>query len=165
MARPDAELDGLSAIVVVDATAPDLPVTYVSAAFELLTGYGADEVRGRNLRLLQGADTDPRSVAVLREAIRAGREGSATLLNYRSDGTPFWNEISIAPERDAAGAIVRWLGVGRDVTDRMQAHARLRELAYHDGLTGLANRAALHDELRSAMHRARVHETELALLA
>jgi diguanylate cyclase (GGDEF)-like protein/PAS domain S-box-containing protein len=164
MDRPAAELEGLSAIVAVDATAPDLPLAYVSPGFELLTGYGADEVLGRNLRMLQGPDTDPRAVAVLRAAIRAGREGSATLLNYRSDGTPFWNQISIAPERDAAGTIVRWLGVGRDVTDQMQVHARLHELAYYDGLTGLANRSALHDELRSAMHRARVHETELALL-
>src|SRR4051794_11818120 len=164
MDRPAAELEGLSAIVAVDATAPDLPITYVSPGFELLTGYGAEEVLGRNLRMLQGPDTDPRAVSVLREAIRAGREGSATLLNYRSDGTPFWNEISIAPERDAAGVIVRWLGVGRDVTDQMQVHARLHELAYYDALTGLANRSALHDELRSAMHRARVHETELALL-
>jgi diguanylate cyclase (GGDEF)-like protein/PAS domain S-box-containing protein len=165
MDRPAAELEGLSAIVAADATGPDLPITYVSPGFELLTGYGADEVLGRNLRMLQGPDTDPRAVAVLREAIRAGREGSATLLNYRSDGTRFWNEISIAPERDATGTIVRWLGVGRDVTEQMQVHARLHELAYYDGLTGLANRSALHDELRSAMHRARVHETELALLA
>jgi diguanylate cyclase (GGDEF)-like protein/PAS domain S-box-containing protein len=163
MARA-ADLEGLTAIVVVDATGDDLPITFVSPGFELLTGYAAGEVLGRNMRLLQGPDTDPRALAVLREALREGREATATLLNYRADGTPFWNEISIAPERDAGGTIVRWLGVNRDVTDAMQVHARLHELAYYDGLTGLANRAALHDDLRSAMHRARVHETELALL-
>src|SRR3954468_2312470 len=161
---PAPELEGLAAIVAVDARAEGLPISWVSPGFELLTGYGAGEVLGRNPRLLQGPDTDPRAISLLAEAIGAGRDAYVTLLNYRADGTPFWNEVAIAPERDAAGAIVRWLGTQRDVTDRMRMSARMHELAYFDTLTGLANRAALHDELRSAMHRARVHESEIALL-
>jgi diguanylate cyclase (GGDEF)-like protein/PAS domain S-box-containing protein len=164
MDRPASDLDGLAAIIAVDALADGLPISWVSPGFELLTGYGASEVLGRNAKLLQGPDTDPRSISVLTEAIAAGRDAYVTLLNYRSDGTPFWNEVAIAPERDATGKLVRWLGTQRDVTDRMRQNARLHELAYFDALTGLANRSALHDELRSAMHRARVHETELALL-
>jgi diguanylate cyclase (GGDEF)-like protein/PAS domain S-box-containing protein len=161
---PVPELEGLAAIIAVDARADGLPISWVSPGFELLTGYGAGEVLGRSPKLLQGPDTDPRAISLLTEAIAAGREAYVTLLNYRSDGTPFWNELAIAPERDDAGAVVRWLGTQRDVTDRMRVSARLHELAYFDTLTGLANRAALHDELRSAMHRARVHETEIALL-
>src|SRR3954467_4534398 len=164
-AMPAPGVGGLAAIVAVDARAEGLPISWVSPGFELLTGYGAGEVLGRNPKLLQGPDTDPRSISLLTEAIAAGRDAYVTLLNYRADGTPFWNEVAIAPERDAAsGEIVRWLGTQRDVTDRMRVSARLHELAYFDTLTGLANRAALHDELRSAMHRARVHETEIALL-
>jgi diguanylate cyclase (GGDEF)-like protein/PAS domain S-box-containing protein len=162
--RPAPDLDGLAAIVAVDAFADGLPISWVSPGFELLTGYGASEVLGRNAKLLQGPDTDPRSISVLTEAIAAGRDAYVTLLNYRADGTPFWNEVAIAPERDGEGKLIRWLGTQRDVTDRMRQNARLHELAYYDALTGLANRSALHDELRSAMHRARVHETELALL-
>jgi diguanylate cyclase (GGDEF)-like protein/PAS domain S-box-containing protein len=158
------DLDGLAAIVVVDAQADGLPISWVSPGFELLTGYSATEVVGRNAQLLQGPDTDPRAISLLTEAIAAGRDAYVTLLNYRADGTPFWNELAVAPQRDAEGAIVRWLGTQRDVTDRMRANARLHELAYYDALTGLANRSALHDELRSSMHRARVHETEIALL-
>src|SRR3954469_3484465 len=164
MERHAPDLDGLAAIIAVDAQADDLPITWVSPGFELLTGYSAREVVGRNPKLLQGPDTDPRSISLLTEAIAAGRDAYVTLLNYRADGTPFWNEVAIAPERDEQGTIVRWLGTQRDVTDRMRVSARLHELAYYDTLTGLANRAALHDELRSAMHRARVHETEIALL-
>ena len=164
MDRPAPDLDGLAAIIAVDALADGLPISWVSPGFELLTGYGASEVLGRNAKLLQGPDTDPRSISVLTEAIAAGRDAYVTLLNYRADGTPFWNEVAIAPERDGAGKLVRWLGTQRDVTDRMRQNARLHELAYYDALTGLPNRSALHDELRSAMHRARVHETELALL-
>jgi diguanylate cyclase (GGDEF)-like protein/PAS domain S-box-containing protein len=164
MERPHPDLEGLAAIVAVDPHADGLPIVWVSPGFELLTGYDASDVVGRNAKLLQGPDTDPRAVSVLTEAIAAGRDAYVTLLNYRADGTPFWNEVAIAPQRDASGAIVRWLGTQRDVTDRMRVHARLHELAYYDATTGLANRSALHDELRSAMHRARVQETELALL-
>jgi diguanylate cyclase (GGDEF)-like protein/PAS domain S-box-containing protein len=160
------ELEGLAAIVAVEARADGLAITWVSPGFELLTGYSAGETLGRNPRFLQGPDTDPRAISLLTEAIAAGRDAYVTLLNYRADGTPFWNELAIAPQRDAlSGDVVRWLGTQRDVTDRMRASARLHELAYFDTLTGLANRAALHDELRSAMHRARVHEHEIALLA
>jgi diguanylate cyclase (GGDEF)-like protein/PAS domain S-box-containing protein len=164
MERHVPDLDGLAAIMAVDAHGDGLPISWVSPGFELLTGYGAAEVLGRSPKLLQGPDTDPRSISVLTEAVAAGRDAYVTLLNYRADGTPFWNEVAIAPERDGAGKIVRWLGTQRDVTDRMRVHARLHELAHFDALTGLANRSALHDELRSSMHRARVHETELALL-
>jgi diguanylate cyclase (GGDEF)-like protein/PAS domain S-box-containing protein len=158
------ELEGVSGIVVVDTTQPGHPLTYVSPGFELLTGYGAAEVLGRSCKLLQGPDTDPRSIAVLAGAVAEGREAYATLLNYRADGTPFWNEVSIAPQRDDAGQVARYLGVQKDVTARMRADARIAELAYFDALTGLANRAALHDDLRSALHNARIHDRELALL-
>jgi diguanylate cyclase (GGDEF)-like protein/PAS domain S-box-containing protein len=163
MERPDTDLEGLAAIVVADAKEGQ-PISWVSPGFELLTGYSTAEIVGRNARLLQGPDTDPRAASVLAEAVTAGRDACVTLLNYRADGTPFWNEVAIAPQRDASGRIARWLGTQRDVTDRMRASARLHELAYFDTLTGLANRSALHDELRSSMHRARVQETELALL-
>lgn len=164
MSHEEQELEGVSGILVVDATLDEHPITYASPGFELLTGYGAEEVVGRSPKFLQGPDTDPRATAALSEAITAGEPAYTTLLNYRADGTPFWNELSIAPERDASGRIVRWLGVQRDVTDRMRRHARLQELAYFDPLTGLANQAALHDELRSSLHRARVHDREVALL-
>jgi diguanylate cyclase (GGDEF)-like protein/PAS domain S-box-containing protein len=164
MELPARDLEGITAIIAVDATRADRPISYVSPAFELLTGYGAAELLGRSPSLLQGPDTDPRSIAVFTAALAEGHDAHVTLLNYRADGTPFWNEVSIAAERDNTGTIVRWLGTSRDVTDRMRVDARLHQLAHYDSLTGLANRSALHDELRSAMHRARVQETELALL-
>src|SRR3954467_3870593 len=157
MERPEhSESEGLAAIVVVDARAEGQPISWVSPGFELLTGYGAAEVVGRNARLLQGPDTDPRAVSVLTHAIAEGRDAYVTLLNYRADGTPFWNEVAIAPQRDASGPLVQYLGVQKDVTARMRSDARIHELAYFDTLTGLANRAALHDELRSALHHARI---------
>jgi diguanylate cyclase (GGDEF)-like protein/PAS domain S-box-containing protein len=155
----------VSGIVEVDVTVPDHPVTYVSPGFERLTGYAASEVLGRNCRLLQGPDTDPRTVAVLSDAIRAGREADVTILNYRADGTPFWNELTIAPQHGPDGRVVRYLGVQKDVTERIAAGARIHRLAHFDTLTGLPNRATLQHELRGALQRARARDHEVALLS
>ena len=154
----------IAGVVVADATLPGFPVTYASPGFEELTGYRTAEIVGRSCALLQGPETDPRAVELLREALAAGREAYATLLNYRADGTTFWNEVALAPERDAVGRVVRYIGVQKDVTARIRATARIHELAYFDVLTGLANRSALHDELESALQVARANDTQLAVL-
>jgi len=160
----DPDIESVAGILIVNALDVDLPITWASPGFEIVTGYGQDEVLGRNPRLLQGPDTDPRAVAALRRAIADGTDNYSTLLNYRADGTPFWNELSLSPQRDAAGTIVSWIAAVRDITDRMRTAAKMHELAFYDQLTGLVNHGALHDELRSTLHRARVHDREAALL-
>ncbi len=85
-----------SGIVITDPTLPDHPIVDINPAFARLTGYARDEVIGRNCRFLQGPDTDPAAVKRLREAITHGRDTVETLLNYRRDGTPFWNNLSLA---------------------------------------------------------------------
>ena len=157
-------MESVAGILIVDASTEDLPITWASPGFEIVTGYGAIEVLGRNPRLLQGPDTDPRAVAALRQAIAEGHDSYSTLLNYRADGTPFWNELSISPQRDKHGTIISWIAAIRDVTDRMRTAAKMHELAFYDQLTGLVNHSALYDEMRSTLHRARVHDREAALL-
>jgi diguanylate cyclase (GGDEF)-like protein/PAS domain S-box-containing protein len=159
-----SDTEEIAGVVIADATKPGFPLTYVSPGFEQMTGHRAADVIGRSCSVLQGPETDPRSIALLREALAAGREGYVTLVNYRADGTPFWNEVSLAPQRDADGKLVQYLGVQKDVTDRIESEARIHELAYFDTLTGLANRASLNAELQSALRHARATSTELALL-
>ncbi|HET8980132.1 MAG TPA: diguanylate cyclase [Solirubrobacteraceae bacterium] len=160
----DEEHVDIAGIVVADASRPGFPLTYASPGFEQLTGYRSDQVLGRSCSLLQGPDTDPRTVDVLRQAVAAGGEAYVTILNYRADGTPFWNEVALAPQRGADGRLVQYLGVQKDVTARMRASARIHELAYFDSLTGLANRGALQEELAAAVRDARATDTQLALL-
>jgi PAS domain S-box-containing protein len=118
MSQDQVEIAG---VVVTDATREGCPVTYVSPGFEQLTGYAAADMLGRRCSVLQGPDTDPRAVEVLRHAIASGTEAYVTILNYRADGTPFWNEVALAPQRDADGCVVRYLGVQKDVTARRLA--------------------------------------------
>src|SRR4051812_39045593 len=81
-----------------------------------MTGYTADEVLGRNCRFLQGEETDPAAIDELRRAIAEQRATSVHLRNYKKDGTPFWNEVHIAPVRNDAGQVERFVGVQVDVS-------------------------------------------------
>ena len=114
-------------ILITDAALPDNPIVDVNPAFEHMTGYQRAEVIGRNCRFLQGADTDPEAVSRLRAAIAAGRDVTETLLNYRKDGTPFWNDLHIAAVRDDAGTLTHFVGIQTDVSERIAAEAALRE--------------------------------------
>jgi diguanylate cyclase (GGDEF)-like protein/PAS domain S-box-containing protein len=154
----------VAGVVIADATRPGFPLTYVSPGFETLTGYHAEQVLGHSCSLLQGPETDPRAVEVLASALASGSEAYVTILNYRADGSTFWNEIALAPQRDEHGRLIQYLGVQKDVTARMRTEAQVKELAYHDSLTGLANRQALQDELNQALRDARLGESQLALL-
>lgn len=115
-----------SGITLADATREGFPLTFVNAAFEQLTGFRGDEVLGRNCRFLQGAGTDPGAVAEVAAALHEGRETTQVLLNYRRDGTPFYNELRLAPVCDRTGRIVQVVGVQNDVTDLTRAQRSLR---------------------------------------
>nr|AML77401.1 putative LOV domain-containing protein [Quassia amara] len=107
--------DALSAFqqtfVVSDATQPDYPIMYASAGFFKMTGYTSSEVIGRNCRFLQGAGTDPEDVAKIREALQAGQSYCGRLLNYKKDGTSFWNLLTISPIKDDDGKILKFIGM------------------------------------------------------
>ena len=108
-------------VVIVDATAHDFPIVDVNPAFEHLTGYASDEVIGKNCRLLQGHHTDSDAVARIRHAIERSEEVSVTILNYRKDGTPFWNDVHISPVLDQTGKLTHFVGVQSDVSIRKRA--------------------------------------------
>lgn len=160
----DKDIESVAGVLIVDALSDDLAVTWASPGFELLTGYGAIEVLGRNARLLQGPDTDPRAVSAIRQALADGADCYLTILNYRADGSQFWNELSLTPQRDRNGTVVRWIAAMRDVSDRIRLQQNPQKSADFDQLTGLPGHSALYDEMRAALHRARVHDREAALL-
>jgi PAS domain S-box-containing protein len=99
-----------------DPTLPDNPIVYVSQGFLDLTGYPLDQVLGRNCRFLQGPGTDQAAVEVIRKGIAEGVDTSVCLLNYKADGTPFWNQFFVAALRDAENNIVNYVGVQCEVS-------------------------------------------------
>jgi len=107
--------------VVTDPSLPDNPIVYASQGFLNLTGYSLDQILGRNCRFLQGPETDPKTVERIRNAIEQGDDLSVCLLNYRVDGSTFWNQFFIAALRDAAGNITNFVGVQCKVSDTYAA--------------------------------------------
>ncbi len=116
------------ALTISDATQENLPLVWVNPAFTRLTGYSFEEVVGRNCRFLQGPGTDPAPVDAIGRALRAGSPVVRTLLNYRRDGAPFWNEVAISPVLDGAGRLVNFVGTQADVTARITLEHERAEL-------------------------------------
>lgn len=112
-------------MVMTDPGRPDNPIVFANPAFCRLTGYAAHEVLGRNCRFLQGPDTDPAAIARVREAVALGEPLQVDLLNYRKDGRPFWNAMTLTPVRDETGAVRSYFAVLTDVTRDRQAERML----------------------------------------
>ncbi|MED6119127.1 Phototropin-2 [Stylosanthes scabra] len=102
--------------VVSDATKPDCPIMYASSGFFNMTGYASKDVIGRNCRFLQGPDTDMNEVAKIRDAARNGKSYCGRLLNYKKDGTPFWNLLTITPIKDDNGNTIKFIGMQVEVS-------------------------------------------------
>ena len=105
---------------------PENPLVYVNDGFCRLTGYDREEILGRNCRFLQGPDTEEATVDRVRAAIDADQPIAVELLNYRADGEPFWNLLTITPVRDDDGDVTHFLGFQRDVTERVRREREVR---------------------------------------
>lgn len=151
-------------IVIADATQPDHPLVYVNEAFLQLTGYTRDEVIGENCRFLLGADSDHEARRRISQRLAQARDVRVRLLNYRKDGSTFWNDLYIAPVPDEAGRITHFVGVQQDVTVQKAHEDSLAFQATHEPLTGLPNRALLAQRLDEMFERAREKDRLIAVL-
>jgi diguanylate cyclase (GGDEF)-like protein/PAS domain S-box-containing protein len=145
-------------------TAPDACIIAVNRAFTDITGYGEDEVIGRNPRILQSGRQD-RSVYIemWRTLGNCGR-WQGELWNRRKDGQAFLQSLTISAVKDRGGHVTHYVGVFSDITELRDAHDQLDHQAHHDPLTGLPNRLLLGDRLQKAIQRAHRDETGLAVL-
>ena len=110
------------AMVITDPNQHDNPIVFANSAFFEMTGYSEDEVIGRNCRFLQGDGTDPEASRQIRKAI-ADRLPifQIDLLNYRKDGTPFWNGLFLSPVIGDDGEVLYFFGSQHDVTERKRS--------------------------------------------
>ncbi|WP_419898345.1 histidine kinase famiy protein [Roseomonas sp. USHLN139] len=131
-------------MVVTDARASDQPIIYANNAFLRMTGYAAEEVLGRNCRFLQGAETDRATLAALRRAIAEEREIALEVLNYRKNGSSFWNALFVSPVYDEQGELAYFFGSQLDVSRRRDAEEALRQSQKMEALGQLTSGIA-HD--------------------
>jgi two-component system cell cycle response regulator len=156
-------------VVVCDATASDHPVVYVNAAFAAMSGYAADDLMGKNLRILQGSDREQEGRQALREALERGDTARVLLRNYRPDGSLFWNEMVMQPVHDAGGKLTHFVAYYRDASERLkdgdgERTARgLPSWLREDRLTGLHSRAYFEELLQRDWQLAQRDSHEIAL--
>ena len=114
-------------MILADPRQDDCPIVFANNAFLDLTGYEEGEVLNRNCRFLQGAATDPGTVGQLRDAIQGHRPIALEILNYRRDGSPFWNAIFMGPVFDQAGELIYFFASQLDVSKRRESEQSFRQ--------------------------------------
>ena len=137
---------------------------YVNPAFERMTGYSRDELGLQSPKMLQGAQTDPETVAYLTGKLRLFQPVRVELLNYKKDGTPFWVELNIQPIYDANKLPGGWMSVQRDISEQKSAAERMAYQATHDALTGLPNRTLFDRRLADAVAAAKAADGQVGIL-
>ncbi len=114
-------------MIVTDPNQADNPIVFANVAFLELTGYTTEEILGRNCRFLQGEDTDRDTVSAVRNAIEKRTDIAVELLNYRKDGSAFWNALFVSPVFDGEGKLLYFFASQLDVSRRRDAEDALRQ--------------------------------------
>ncbi len=125
-----------------DPTLDDDPIVYCNRAFEQLLGYSRKEIIGRNCRYLQGVGTDPEAVKAIRRALDAKEDIHLELLNYRKDGTSFWNALFLSPVVNASGKLIYHFASQLDVSRRRETEAAMLQTQRMDTLGSMASSLA-----------------------
>lgn len=115
----------VNGIIITDPNQPDNPTVYVNPAALQITGYSREEMLGKNCRFLQKDQCDQEALHEVRAAIKEQRKCRVVLQNFRKDGTPFWNELTISPVRDENGELTHFVGIQSDITARRDAEEAL----------------------------------------
>jgi two-component system CheB/CheR fusion protein len=148
-----------NSIVLTDPNQPDNPLIYINQGFMQLTGYDEDEILGYNCRFLQRRpdgtrDDDQPAVRTLSEAISKGEHCRAVIRNYRKNGEMFWNELYLTPVYDATGALVNYIGVQNDITERIRLNETL-ERRVQERTQALERKTRELEQQRDALEQAK----------
>jgi PAS domain S-box-containing protein len=131
-------------MIVTDPHQPDNPVIFANHAFLRMTGYELTEIIGSNCRFLQGPETDRATIDEVRSAVADRRELATEILNYRKDGSTFWNALFISPVFNEQGELVYYFGSQLDVSRRRDAEDALHQAQKMEALGQLTGGIA-HD--------------------
>ncbi len=141
-------------ITISDMNLPDQPLIFVNKAFEQMTGYTSAEVIGKNCRFLQGDVHDAQALEVIREAIKSQTACRVVIKNFTKQGTPFWNELSLAPIQNGEKKTRYYVGVQKNITSEIMQKEKIIYLAQHDDLTGLYNYRGFFNHAHELLEKA-----------
>ena len=151
-------------------TDSQLVLTYISPADERLRGFRADEVLGHSVfEMFTDEGVELVKGMLRRQAIEDAAGSSGGFLRFQvehrcKDGRLIWGEVTSKPDRNAQGEIIGYHGITREITERKCLEEQVRQLAFHDPLTRLANRRLMLDHLEQAMSASKRSQRHSALL-
>ena len=112
-----------NAVIITDA---EVRIEWVNEGFTRMTGYSSEEVLGRKPgAFLQGPESDPATIALMRERNKAGAGFQSEVLNYDKWGRKYWAAIEVQPIRDDSGQLTNFIAVESDITERKRAERRM----------------------------------------
>ena len=154
-------VNSAEAIVITDA---DNNIMQVNRAFTHITGYSAEEVIGKNPRILKSGQQGPEFYQQMWATLLSTGAWQGEVMDRRKDGEIYPKWLSIAVVRDDAGAVSNYIALFSDITERKASYDRIQYLAHFDALTSLPNRTLLNDRIEQAKHSAKRNHTRFALI-
>ncbi len=140
-------------------------IQFINRAFTEITGFSEEEALGRKPGdFLASGRHDDGFFKGMWQALHQTGQWQGEIFNRRKNGEGYTEWLSISAIRDASGQIQQYIGLFSDISDRKEAEAYIHHLAYHDPLTGLANRLLFRDRLDTAMRQAQRNGRPLAVL-
>lgn len=153
--------DAAEAIMITDA---NNNIVSVNAAFTRITGYEADEVLGKNTQLLNSSRHDAAFYQELWDTLEASGHWQGEIWDKRKNGEEYPKWLAITVVLGEGDVVTNYIAIFSDITERKLAEGKIQYLAHFDSLTGLPNRALLHDRLKQALAAASRHKKKLSLL-
>ncbi len=136
----------------------------VNPAFARITGYSAEEVIGKNPRILNSGKQSKEFYADMWGDLVRNGYWNGEVWNRRKDGASYAGRLSISALRDETGRVTHYVGATSDITEFKLAQDRVRHLAYYDQLTGLPNGSLMRDRVNQLISSAQRDRREFALI-
>lgn len=149
------------AIVITDA---DASIIRVNKAFQAITGYSAEDVLGKNPSILSSGKHDKAFYEAMWGQLLGTGSWTGEVWDKRKNGQIYPKWLTITAVKDPAGTIKSYVAIFSDISDRKASEEKVLHLAYHDPLTRLPNRFAMHDKLTQALSFARRNRKQLAVM-
>lgn len=165
----DARLRKLSQAVeqsptIILITDLDANIEYANPSLTRISGYSLDEIIGKNPRIFQSGRTPREIYEDMWAHLKRGESWKGELINKRKDGSEYNEQVLISPVRQSDGRVTNYLAIKEDITEKNKADARIQKLAHFDLLTGLPNRALLHEHVKHDISLAQRNHEQLTVM-
>ena len=152
--------NSLEGIIITDS---DNRTISVNKALESLTGYGREEIIGRNPKLFASDRLSDSYYRKMWTTLNRVGHWQGEIWNRKKTGEEYLVRVHISAVK-TGGDVTNYIGLLSDITESNQVMEKMEYMAHHDFLTGLPNRSLLEDRLRQALARAVRNKSRFAVM-